>query len=323
MTSVHTAPNPTTVRDPERWAWLPPVLHAVAIGGIPIAVVWATGGLAAASFWVEAVFHLIVSFTLGATLFALVGYLISAPFAAVRRRVRPSTSEDAANYWIVALLILGGTIYFLTEPTLNDFYVRLPTDSANLGAFLILVGSGLLGWALFGVAGSIRRVIGTNRSGQVLSGSGLFSRSKRPWGASPPEPEGAFWSPEPISGWRSWAWNGRSLHGYRIAWTDSLLSAHCDECGESPGWEHACGIYATRDREDVELFGQVPVIGRIEMWGEVVEHEHGYRSSNARITDLWVESAVHAKRIGRAYPGVRVWEGFPTTAEEVSHGEYR
>lgn len=323
MTAVETAPTPSSARDPQRWLWLPPVLYVLAFLGIPVSVVVLTGGSAAIAFWVEAIFHLIVSFTLGAALFTLVGYLMSLPFARARKRFRPATSDDAASYGGVALFVVGGTIYFLTEPSLNDFYVQLPTGSTNLGAFVVLLASGLAAWAMLRAAGRIHRAISASRSVQILSPTGVFTRGQRPWGASPSEPDEVFWSPDVIPAWRSWAWNGRALHGYRMAWTDSLLVAGCDECGRAPGWDHACGIYATREREDVELFGQVPVVGRVEMWGDVVEHEHGYRSSHARITDLWVDSPVHARRIGLAYPGVRVWEGMPTPAGEVARGQYR
>lgn len=286
-----------------------------------MAVVSATGGTDAIGFWVEALFHLIVAFTLGAAMFALVGYLILAPINRLRRRFRPSKNDDLVTYGLVSMFLLGGTIYFLTEPTLGSFQVDLPTGSPNTGAFLVIVGSAGMGWALFRSASAIRRRIGRQRSPQILTSQG--SRSSRPWGVSPEEPNDEFWSADVVVAWRSWAWDGRSLHGFRVAWKDSTFVAVCEGCRRSPGWDHACGIYATRDREDVELFGQVPVIGRVEMWGDVVEHEFGYRSSHARITDMWVDSPVHARRLGRSYPDVRVWEGMPVKSREVCHGEHR
>ena len=320
MTAVNTAAARLGAAD--RLHLVPPVLHAVAILGIPVAVVWATGGTRAIGFWVEALFHLVVAFTLGAAMFALVGYLIIAPVTRLRRRFRPGINDDATNYALVTMFVIGGTTYFLTEPTLGSFQVDLPTHSPNTGAFILIVVAAGVGWSLFRAASAVRRRIGSRSSSKVLS-SQTTSRSRRPWGASPEEPAGEFWSADAVVAWRSWAWDGRLLHGFRVAWKDSVFAAQCAQCDRSPGWEHACGIYAAKDREDVELFGQVPVVGRVEMWGDVVEHEFGYRSSHARVTDVWVGSAVHARRLGRAYPGVRVWEGMPGTKREVFDGEHR
>ncbi len=323
MTAVHTAPNPNAVRHLRWWAWLPRVLHVAAVAGVPLIVIAATGGVDAIAFWVEALFQLIVAFTLGAALFSLVGYLLAAPFAKLRHRMRPAISTGTGDLAMLALFVVGGTIYFLTEPSLKSYGVDLPTESTNLGALVVMLAAGAAGWALFRFAAHVHRVVGASRSADVLGDSAAFNRGKRPWGPSPDEPGQEFWSPTPVEGWRSWAWNGRTLHGYRVAWPDSLSIASCAECGSAPGWDHACGLYATKEREDVEAFGQVPVVGRVEMWGEVIEHEFGYRSSHARITDLWVDSAVHAARIRRAYPSVRVWEGLPKPALEVGRGEYR
>lgn len=320
MTAVNTAPNLTSVRDLERWAWLPAALYGFAVLGIPVAVVAATGGPATIAFWIEAVFHLIVSFTLGAALFTIVGLLLTAPFFWIRRRMTPAQNDDLGTYGIAGLVVVGGTVYFLTEPSLDAFGVQLPTGATNLGAFLVLIGAGLAGWALFHAAGRVHRAIGTRRSGEVLASARNITRSARPWGMSPTEPDVEFWSPHVVAAWRSWAWTGRALHGYRIQWPAAGLTADCDECRFAPGWDHACGIYGTKELADVDLFGQVPVVGRVEMWGDVVEHEYGYRSSHARITDLWVANPVHARRIGRAYPSVRVWEGLPKEVEEVAHG---
>lgn len=323
MTAVQTGSNPASVRGLERWAWLPPALYVVALLGIPVAVVFATGGPTTIGFWFEALFHLIVAFTLGAAMFALVGFLIAAPIGWIHRRVAPARNDDLTTYATGVLMVFGGTVYFLTEPSLNNFYVRLPTDTLNLGAFLVLVGAGLAGWALLYAAGRVHRAIGTRRAGEILTPSRSLTRGARPWGASPPEPDAVFWSPNAIVAWRSWAWTGKTLHGYRIKWPAAVLAADCDECGIAPGWDHACGIYATKELADVEMFGQVPVVGRVEMWGEIIEHDFGYRSSHARITDLWVDSPTHARRIGRAYPGVRVWEALPAEVQEVAYGRNR
>ncbi len=322
MTAVQTGADRSRQHDLERWSWLPAALYAVALVGIPSAIVVSTGGTATITFWIEALFHLIVAFTLGAAMFTLVGLLLASPVSWALKRLAPARSDGFSNYATGVLVVLGGTVYFLTEPSMENFYVQLPTDTINLGALIVLAGAGLTAWALCFAAGRVYRAIGTSQS-RVTLGSGALTRGLRPWGASPPRPDEEYWSPAPIPAWRSWAWTGRTLHGYRVPWPALELAATCDECGEAPGWDHPCGIYATKELADVDLFGQVPVLGRIEMWGDVVEHDYGYRSTRARITDLWVDEAVHARRIGRAYPGVRVWEGMPTELKEVSYGRDR
>lgn len=320
MTALNTVSERLGAAD--RLELVPPLLHAVAILGIPVAVVWATGGPGAIGFWIEALFHLIVAFTLGAAMFALVGYMVLAPITRLRSRFRPLKNDDAVTYAVVSLFISGGTIYFLTEPTLGSFRVDLPTQSPNTGAFLVILCAAFVGWSLFRAASAVRRRIGSRRPPKALSHRAV-PHTVRPWGARPAEPAAEFWSPDAVVAWRSFAWDGRLLHGFRVAWRESTFVAECARCERSPGWDHACGIYAAKDREDVELFGQAPVIGRVEMWGDVVEHEFGYRSSHARITDVWVDSAVHARRLGQAYPDVRVWEGMPATHREVFDGEHR
>lgn len=46
------------------------------------------------------------------------------------------------------------------------------------------------------------------------------------------------------------------------------------------------------------------------MWGDVIEHEDGYRASHARIAELWVGSRELAERLADRY-GVDVHIGNP------------
>ena len=60
-------------------------------------------------------------------------------------------------------------------------------------------------------------------------------------------------------------------------------------------WECTCGIYAHKTREQAvstarRRLGTV-VIGEVELWGRVVEHELGYRAQYARPSALWVPVA--------------------------------
>ncbi len=57
--------------------------------------------------------------------------------------------------------------------------------------------------------------------------------------------------------------------------------------------------------------GKPDVVGRVELSGLVIEHESGYRASNARILDLWTESPIIADWLSKLYPDVSVHRGDP------------
>jgi hypothetical protein len=85
-----------------------------------------------------------------------------------------------------------------------------------------------------------------------------------------------------------------------------------------PSWDHACGIYAAKTPADIHVFhGGTSIVGKVEMWGHVIEHEFGYRASHARIAHLWVDDRWRAERISSAYPGMEVSVGSPVGQEVV------
>jgi hypothetical protein len=120
---------------------------------------------------------------------------------------------------------------------------------------------------------------------------------------------------EPIDGWRVWrvTWGLCGLvSGPTVVtrWPDgvtgngpelrSLASdsdwvprkenrARCDAGARlhtAPAVNCFCGFWAYRDREAAEkilLFSGQPylVLGRVKLWGDIVEHEHGYRAEYA------------------------------------------
>jgi hypothetical protein len=49
----------------------------------------------------------------------------------------------------------------------------------------------------------------------------------------------------------------------------------------------------------------------------VVEHESGYRASNATILELWVRSPFVADQLSSLYPDVKVHRGDPPPDEEA------
>jgi hypothetical protein len=70
----------------------------------------------------------------------------------------------------------------------------------------------------------------------------------------------------------------------------------------------SCGIYALAGkafRDMVWDLGQCPVVGRVSLWGEVHEHEHGWRASFAYPERLYVARRANARGAlpPRAPPG--------------------
>jgi hypothetical protein len=114
-----------------------------------------------------------------------------------------------------------------------------------------------------------------------------------------PAPSEAFWSPTAITGWPGWTWDGTTLRGMWQEWPISRLTAGCPNgCERPPGWGCTCGVYATIQRSLVAFF---EVVGRVELTGRVIEHEHGYRAEHARIRTLHAPRHLVAP-IAAAYP---------------------
>jgi hypothetical protein len=108
---------------------------------------------------------------------------------------------------------------------------------------------------------------------------------------------------EPLIGWRVWCVVETS-EGLRLAsvikdeiWPASAeLVARCHLGAEhdAPAESCTCGVYAARDPATVWSYlrgrdepGTVArVLGRVLLWGRVVEHEHGWRASHAAPLDL-------------------------------------
>ena len=107
---------------------------------------------------------------------------------------------------------------------------------------------------------------------------------------------------EALIGWRVWC-VVRTRDGLRLAsviqdevWPDGReLVARCVE-HEHPAPQESCtcGIHAARDPELVRsyLLGRdepgtlTRVLGRVLLWGRVVEHERGWRASHAYPLDF-------------------------------------
>ncbi|HSR14153.1 MAG TPA: hypothetical protein VLL51_00270 [Gemmatimonadales bacterium] len=163
----------------------------------------------------------------------------------------------------------------------------------------------------------------------------------------------AWWSPDPILGFRYWRIDVDGLRGVRgHRWAQPQLEAVCrwgrpgpaphlsGECGRPP-----CGVYALKEPGAlVSAFGrdstwsrllweETPLLepgayGVVALSGRIVEHERGYRAARASVRALVVVGvrsiAVVAdrRRIGRMfadpYPNIRALAG--GTVDEFGGG---
>jgi hypothetical protein len=101
---------------------------------------------------------------------------------------------------------------------------------------------------------------------------------------------------EPITAYRVWRTDSygrlRSFN-HHGAWVPSRWTvARCARDGGAAPLEGCtCGLYAAKELEDVlalaETLGETTaVVGRVELAGKVIEHDHGYRAELARVRDI-------------------------------------
>jgi hypothetical protein len=55
-----------------------------------------------------------------------------------------------------------------------------------------------------------------------------------------------------------------------------------------PAYHCSCGYYAYRSQQDAEHHQQGHVLGHVEMWGRIVQHERGYRAEHMRVKELYL-----------------------------------
>jgi len=104
---------------------------------------------------------------------------------------------------------------------------------------------------------------------------------------------------EPLLGWRVWRVVGDALHAavWAAEWPARLrLVADCYDTRPaahvSPDRDCECGVYAFKRREDAELLAREKVdrdvlaLGRVSLWGRVIETERGFRAERAYPYDL-------------------------------------
>jgi hypothetical protein len=151
------------------------------------------------------------------------------------------------------------------------------------------------------------------------------------WRNATPDPSRPDWQlavGPPLLGWRAWRVSEdgedvvlRSMFKYETVWPGRAPLVGKCLCQPHPSPHEApgigagepCGIYAVKDREttrawqsyvsssprEARHFGVV--IGRVQLWGRIVRHEHGYRAQFAYPGDLVVvelEPGVDGERVG-------------------------
>jgi hypothetical protein len=94
------------------------------------------------------------------------------------------------------------------------------------------------------------------------------------------------------AGSRAWRPREVAQATCRLAWSH-----------EAPNVDCSCGLHATRDLDFLRRTRCPAVLGRVALWGRVIEHEHGYRARFAYPQRLrlicqfcfWQESAAASK----------------------------
>jgi hypothetical protein len=133
----------------------------------------------------------------------------------------------------------------------------------------------------------------------------------------------------PLHAYRVWLWNEAEdrLTSYNgVVWPacKALHATHEHEIitHAAPSFSCACGIYCYKDLkkalEHTGVFARVQllvrnpnlvnntdldnvVIGKIDIWGRIIEHSIGYRAEYAYPTSLAAASSAHCKRISELY----------------------
>lgn len=279
--------------------------YALALVGVPAAVIVFTGGPETVGFWIVSLVWL-AAVAYGAVIAVFVAFLVLSPLMFVIDRMIPAETGSIVGRMARVLVVGLAVAAFIGAAQLGDGSgVRLPVPSPTLGALMVISVAAVTVHGLWSTAGRLK---------PVKHHTTPYTRRH-----SVPEPGEEYWSDRYVVGWRSWNWDGSALRGVYALWPSAEFEASCRHCEKVPSWDHACGIYAGKTPDDVHAFySGSSIVGRVELWGNVIEHEHGYRASHARITALWVDDPRRADRIRAAYPSLAVSVGNPTLGQEVA-----
>jgi len=288
-------------------------LRTVRSAAVLLGVGWMTGfSLAGAWYWALAAlgmaFTIWFTGAIGVFLVFTVAVLLTLPF---RRWVPKPESE---GWPTIVGYALGGWVAW---GNVLDMLPRAPVASLwerSDGPYLTLMAFSCAAWGWWTVVERLRMRIDPppppKPTPVAAAPVSAGPPTPRPvWATTKPiptEPEEPHWSPEPVIGWREWANNAGILTGmYGRPWHSKTYEAPCDRTHPAPQWDCTCGVYAV----PTPPFGAV--VGRVELTGTVIEHEHGYRAERAKITHLWVPDAATEVAVRRNYRNVAVAIGRP------------
>jgi hypothetical protein len=100
-------------------------------------------------------------------------------------------------------------------------------------------------------------------------------------------------SVEPIVAWRTWALTGkrdgtdlllRPVAGRSRPWRPlEVAEAACKHARmhAAPNVDCSCGLHGTREVDILRRTKSPSVLGRVALWGRVIEHQHGFRAEFA------------------------------------------
>jgi len=302
---------------------------ALGLVGVPIVAMLATGGLETFGFWLGAWLQLAMWAMWGSVLaipMVIAVAVLTIPVGFVIYRFAEEWVERLGMA-VYALACVGATSYLFVLRADLAGSVRLPVADEEVGALLVMAGVIVVMLGLVGLGAWLKGdPIFHLPSLAVRVEPVAFPQSPIPYRpvSSAPEPG----SPpvtdreDAILAWRVWGWNGDVLVGVMEQWRSAVKIAQCPTCLDVPGWGHTCGIYAVKsayDRPQRAASQDQVVVGRVELYGDIVEHEWGYRSSRAVIKELWAPTEDIFLELTMRYPDVIVWRGHlpGLNAEEI------
>jgi len=112
---------------------------------------------------------------------------------------------------------------------------------------------------------------------------------------------------EPIQAYRGWLIDEpvHSMYSPRLfslnttdIWPPKGMVAECTRNHEAPGRRCGCGLYALNSVEDAIRYNQgrdSVVVGAVDLWGQYIEGECGYRAAKGKVTALLCQSAKRAE----------------------------
>jgi hypothetical protein len=306
---------------------------AVSIAAVlapPVIAIWITGGLLEFEFWVLLFFLLVWAAMWVSIPAALFACLVAVPlgwWARRRGRSIPSHQMPPGVALVHGIILFIGIVWMFlaaSEEFLHPLSPAwLPHRHPGLGGLIVIaavicVEAVVLRtvrwlepkWAAV-VDRQEKRHIGEHPVMVLtpLSKSAQIRRHALPATVMPTgerlprhaEEEEEYWSPDFVTGWRRWTFDGERLRGMWQPWPGPTLEAECMSCEEVPGFGCQCGIYAVKTAAHTRVFSFGNILGKVELTGVVIEHEMGYRAGRATIVGLWAPDSSTADLLHSIY----------------------